>query len=230
MAIDKPAAIAALNQLLDCCKSAETVVEYAGRSYTAKFAPVDFRDAEIKARSRQAQYEQPLKRALRALDASGFTIPKITEPQGPTTLTWAAQGENAWRTIRFLVPIIQVNHDPTAPFTIWESWPALEAIHLLAKKLRETIGQLEQKTKMVVDTKVDKKKLSTRGLTKPARWCAKTYKANRAKGDKTSMKAVILEYLDDNTGKFSSIMRSLSAHPEAWKGNTKLDKAKDKAI
>jgi hypothetical protein len=77
-----------------------------------------------------------------------------------------------------------------------------------------------------VDKEVDKKKLSTRGLTPAARQCAKTYKVKRKAGEKISMKAVILDYIDNNpTAKKSSIRRSLTAHPEAWKVDNKVDKA-----
>jgi len=80
-----------------------------------------------------------------------------------------------------------------------------------------------------VDTKVDKKKLSTRkkrGFTPAARQCAKKYKAKRKAGQKTTMKAVIRDYLDENPdAKESSISRSLSDHPEEWKVDTKVDKA-----
>lgn len=82
-----------------------------------------------------------------------------------------------------------------------------------------------------VDTKVDKKKLSTRGLTPAARQCAKRFKAARKAGEKTPMEDVIRAYLADNPkAKYSSIRRSLSAHPEAWKVDTKVDKAGNKAV
>jgi hypothetical protein len=77
-----------------------------------------------------------------------------------------------------------------------------------------------------VDTKVDKNKLSTRGLTPAARQCGNRYKAARKAGEKTSLEDVIRAYLADNPkAKYSSIRRSLSAHPEAWKVDTKVDKA-----
>jgi len=84
-----------------------------------------------------------------------------------------------------------------------------------------------------VDTKVDKKKLSTpkrRGLTPAARQCAKRYKAEREAGHKIPMKDVILSYLKDNSGKFLSIRKSLSEHPEAWKVDTKVDNAGDRTV
>jgi hypothetical protein len=77
-----------------------------------------------------------------------------------------------------------------------------------------------------VDTRVDKKKMSTRGLTPAARKCAKTYTAKRRAGDKITLEAVIQDYVDDHPeAKKTSIRRSLSAHPEEWKVDTKVDKA-----
>ncbi len=102
--------------------------------------------------------------------------------------------------------------------------PPQPASELSTHKPAETAGR--------VDNEMDKKKLSTRvpraprGLTSAARECAKRYKAKQRKGEKPTMKSVILEYLDDNPDqKFSSIMRCLSAHPEVWKVDTKVDKA-----
>ena len=147
--LDRPAALAALRQLLECCKSAETVVDYAGRSYTVKVSPVDFRDAQIKALSRYARYAEPLSKATSALHAAGFNRPYPLTPAvdgkpEPTTEFWLAQGDNAWAIVNHLAPIVQVNNDQRAPDTIWESWPSLEAIRLLSNKIRQTIGELEQ--------------------------------------------------------------------------------------
>lgn len=91
-------------------------------------------------------------------------------------------------------------------------------------------GTATGETRGQVDTKMDKKKLSTRGLTSAARRCANTYKAKHKAGQKTTMKAVILDYIDEHDGKFYSIRKSLSAHPEAWKLAVKVDKAGDKAV
>jgi hypothetical protein len=92
----------------------------------------------------------------------------------------------------------------------------------------ELSNSSQRESEWQVDTKVDKKKLSTppvRGLTKPARKCATEYKKRMAKDKKATMKAVIADYIVDNPAESeSSIRRSLSAHPEAWKVDTKVNK------
>ena len=84
------------------------------------------------------------------------------------------------------------------------------------------------KSRGQVDTKMDKKKLSTpkiRGLTKPARKVATMYRQKKGRGEKPILRAVINEYLEDNPAEsYDSIHRSLSAHPEAWKLDTTVDK------
>ena len=108
-----------------------------------KVSPVDFRDAQIKAMSRYAGYREPLDQALSALFAAGFVHPwPNSNAPGQITESWLAQGDNAWQIVSHLAPTVQVNHDQQAPVTIWESWPSLEAIRLLSKKITETIAEL----------------------------------------------------------------------------------------
>ena len=76
-----------------------------------------------------------------------------------------------------------------------------------------------------MDKKVDKKQLSTFGVTPAARQCAKRYTAERKAGRKTTMEAVIKAFLADNPDEsFSYIRRTLTAHPELWKVDRKVDK------
>jgi hypothetical protein len=108
---------------------------------------------------------------------------------------------------------------------IWvrDSEPQLERLRLA---LSELSGGKGDGGRGQVDNTVDKKKLSTIGFTQAARKCAKTYKAKRQKGEKITMKAVILDYIDDNPGtSYSYTRKSLSAHPKEWKVDTKVDKA-----
>jgi hypothetical protein len=73
------------------------------------------------------------------------------------------------------------------------------------------------------DNAGDKKKMSPRGLSSEARACAKLYKTKRKADTKITMRAVILEYIEEHGGSFSSIKKSLSAHPDEWKTHNKRD-------
>jgi len=201
MELDRPAALAALRQLLECCKSAETVVDYAGRSYTVKVSPVDFRDAQIKALSRYARYAEPLSKATSALHAAGFNRPYPLTPEvdgkpEPITEFWLAQGDNAWAIVNHLAPIVQVNNDQRAPVTIWESWPSLEAIRLLSNKIRQTIAELEQQAPALpLEAKEDAAAAAPEPPDKRGEW---------------------IYHKVMNGDRFSAIIRALDKKPRTW--------------
>jgi hypothetical protein len=197
MELDTRAALAALRQLLECCKSAETVVDYAGRYYTVKVSPVDFRDAQIKALSRYARYQEPIDQALSALHAAGFVRPwPNSNAPGLITESWLAEGDNAWQIVAHLAPIVQVNNDQRAPVTIWESWPSLEAIRLLSNKIRQTIAELEQQAPALpLEAKEDAAAAAPEPPDKRGEWIYHKV----MKGDR-----------------FSAIIRALDKKPKTW--------------
>jgi hypothetical protein len=102
--------------------------------------------------------------------------------------------------------------------TVTQPEATADASHLPGAESRTNVEK--------VDTNVDKKKLSTRGLSPAARQCIRKYKAKHKEGDRTTMNAVILDYIDAHPeAKYSSIRRSPSAHSKEWKVDTKVDKA-----
>jgi hypothetical protein len=78
-----------------------------------------------------------------------------------------------------------------------------------------------EETKGQVDKIVDKNKMSTRkkrGLTPAARGCIRLYHKGKKADQKYTMNDAISDYIDDNPeAKRSSIRRSLSDNPDAWK-------------
>jgi len=120
---------------------------------------------------------------------------------------------------------------PGEPMIEWvDTGPDFPALAIVKQEMKVAIMRLAAEKRGQGDKKRDKKKLSTRGLTTEARACIRLYKTKRRTDPKITMKAVITEYLTDHTGRFSSIMKSISAHPEEWKVDAKRDNAGDKTI
>ena len=146
MELDRPAALAALWQLLECCKigrngcrlrrpllhSKGFARRFSGRPNQGAFADTPG--------MQNHSAKPPLRYTL-----LGFCPPSAQfQCARPITESWLAEGDNAWQIVAHLAPIVQVNNDQRAPVTIWESWPSLEAIRLLSNKIRQTIAELEQ--------------------------------------------------------------------------------------
>ncbi len=74
------------------------------------------------------------------------------------------------------------------------------------------------------DKKRDKKKMPPRGMTTEARDICRRYKAKKKAGKKTTLKAVILDYIGEQGGSFSSLKKILSENPQEWKDDIEGDK------
>jgi hypothetical protein len=93
------------------------------------------------------------------------------------------------------------------------------ALQFLIARIEEFGIETDTKT----DTAKNPEKVP-RAMTKEARACAREYKRRLAIGEKTPLKAIVSDYVDEYGGSESSILRILQDNPQEWKSPRKTDK------
>lgn len=115
----------------------------------------------------------------------------------------------------------------------WKSWRKMLLIaddgkgpsnrykraHAYHKRVQKLASWVNKQLKSKRDTKDDKPK-KIRDMNKEARSCVRLYTAANRRGNKTSMKQVVRDYVEDHGGSVGGIIRRLSDNPDMWKKTT----------
>lgn len=77
-------------------------------------------------------------------------------------------------------------------------------------------GDTRSTTNATKKTTSKKKPKRVRPMTKATRECARIYRRQLAKGDRIAMKWIVADYVNDNGGSVTTILRILSDHEHEW--------------